>query len=94
MIEKPSRSGYHLSSRPKCKKYDGNTAIQCDMISRHISEQCFNTHNKHISIISFGIDEEFGTGIAFYGIARIIMTATGDGGLDVNGSQTTAKDSL
>ena len=33
MIEKPSRYGYHLSRRPKCKKFDDNTTIMCAMIS-------------------------------------------------------------
>ena len=54
----------------------------------------FNTNNKHISITSFGIDKEFGNGIGFFGIARITKTAIGGDGLDVNGDQTTAKDSL
>ena len=64
------------------------------MKSRSIYLRYLNTHNKHIPIISFGIDKDIGTGIAFFGIARIIMTATGGGGLDGNGSQTTTKDSL
>ena len=45
-------------------------------------------------MISFGIDKEFGNGIWFFGIARITKTAIGGDGLDVNDSQTTAKDSL
>ena len=45
-------------------------------------------------MISFGIDKEFGNGIWFFGIARITKTAIGGDGLDVNGDQTTAKDSL
>ena len=94
MIEKPSRSGYHLSRRPKCKKYVVITTVQRMMKSRSIYLRYLNTHNKHITIISFGIDKDIGTGIAFFGIARIIMTAIGGGPLDVNGDQTTAKDSL
>ena len=54
------------------------------MKSRHISVRPFKKHEEHISIVGFGIDTEFGTGIAFFGIAGITIAAIGGGLLAVN----------
>ena len=63
------------------------------MKSRHISVRPFKKHEEHISIVGFGIDTEFGTGIAFFGIAGITIAAIGGGLLAVNWDQKSVKDS-